>query len=431
MKAKSGQLQIGTGRAVLDIPQSILPIEGFSDIHDNLQAKTLLLDNGIDRAAIVGIDLTSISPKLSDHLKSIISKESAVKSDNIILYAGHTYSAPHGRIQDKNYEENIIFYHENLSDKDFVYVEVIKKAVVSSVIQAREHLQPGRMGFGTGQCNVNVNRDMLTSQGYWKCSNFEGPSDKTVSAIRFEKLDGKPIALFINYPVLSNIMSDSVTQDGRKLVSSDLGGATARYVERLYSDEIIALWNTGAAGDQAPLFKSNRYVMDKYGNWGRIDIHQAGYALVELQGERLGYEAFKVSENIRGFKSDVSIKTINKIISCPGQEINRKTSEIQPCKEYDYKKSSPKNLPFIIMILNDVAIIGMQVEIGCKTSLEIKKASPFKNTVIMTMVNGAAKYAADAESYDKITYESMNSMYARGSAEILRDEIISTLNNEV
>jgi hypothetical protein len=38
-------------------------------------------------------------------------------------------------------------------------------------------------------------------------------------------------------------------------------------------------------------------------------------------------------------------------------------------------------------------------------------------TLVMTMVNGASKYMADKESYDNMTYESMNSPFGKGSAD--------------
>jgi neutral ceramidase len=46
------------------------------------------------------------------------------------------------------------------------------------------------------------------------------------------------------------------------------------------------------------------------------------------------------------------------------------------------------------------------------------------------MVNGAAKYMPDASAYDKITYEAMNSSYARGSAETLAAAILKALKNQ-
>jgi neutral ceramidase len=47
------------------------------------------------------------------------------------------------------------------------------------------------------------------------------------------------------------------------------------------------------------------------------------------------------------------------------------------------------------------------------------------------MVNGAAKYMPDAAAYDKITYEAMNSSYARGSAEALSDAILRALGERL
>jgi hypothetical protein len=39
------------------------------------------------------------------------------------------------------------------------------------------------------------------------------------------------------------------------------------------------------------------------------------------------------------------------------------------------------------------------------------------------MVNGGQKYMADRESYDRMTYEAMNSIFGRGAAEQLRDSL--------
>jgi hypothetical protein len=415
-------LKIGAGRAILDIPISFFPYENFSGIHDPLHVRTLILDNGIKRVAIVVVELTSI--KDVDEFRKIISEESNVDFENVFLCATHTFEAPHLSSNNQNLSKDEM-------KKGAIFKEVLNNAIISSVRQAKKNMQFGRIGFGTGQCDVNVNHDILTSKGWWKGSNFEGLSDKTVSVIRFETFEGNPIAFFINYPVQSSIMSESIPLDGKILISSDLGGATARYVEKQYDDKVVALWTMGAAGDQDPLFISNRYVIDKYGNYKRIDIHELGYVLIDLLGERLGYEVVRVSENIRDCKSVIVIKTMSKTVSCPGQEIFKNIHEMKPCKEYEYKKTKPIDVHFSIIILDNIALIGVQVELVCKTSLEIKQASPFKNTIIMTMVNGAAKYLPDAESYDKITYAAMNSMGAKGSAEILRDEIINVLDESV
>lgn len=44
------------------------------------------------------------------------------------------------------------------------------------------------------------------------------------------------------------------------------------------------------------------------------------------------------------------------------------------------------------------------------------------------MVDGAAKYMADARDYDRITYGAMNSRYAKGAAETVTAKILDTLH---
>ncbi len=424
MAKKCGQLKIGAGRAVIDIPASFFPYENYAGVYDELHARAILLDNGVIRIAFVVVELTSLGDDYTEEMRKKISDVSGVSFENIFLSASHTFVAPHLKTGKwKGPSES--------PEKDAAFVEFVSSAILSSVRKAMESMQSGRMGFGAGSSNVNVNRDMLTSKGWWKGTNFEAASDKTVAVIKFETLDGKLLAFFINYAIQSCIMLESVPLDGKVLVSSDLAGATARYVEKQYGDEVVALWNVGAAGDQDPLFVANRHVVDMNGDYSRIDIHEMGYVLIELLGERLGYEAVRVGNGIGKCKADIAMETIHKTVICNGQEIFRNIHEMKPSREYEYKPAKPLELPVDIIIVDNVAVIGVRPELVCKTALEIKEASPYKNTVIMTMVNGGAKYLPDAESYDRITYAAMNSMGARGSAELLRDEIISLLDGSV
>ena len=48
--------------------------------------------------------------------------------------------------------------------------------------------------------------------------------------------------------------------------------------------------------------------------------------------------------------------------------------------------------------------------------------------MLATLVDGGSKYMADAGSYDRMTYEAMNSRFAQGSAELLVDAIAEVVN---
>ena len=74
-------------------------------------------------------------------------------------------------------------------------------------------------------------------------------------------------------------------------------------------------------------------------------------------------------------------------------------------------------------------LVGLQPELSARTGQEIKARSPFKNTVVMTMVNGAAKYMPDAGAFDKITYEAQGFRYAQGDAEKVAARIVEVLKD--
>ena len=77
--------------------------------------------------------------------------------------------------------------------------------------------------------------------------------------------------------------------------------------------------------------------------------------------------------------------------------------------------------------IGDLVLACLQAELNARTGLDLKAASPFPATCVVTMVNGAAKYTAIAGSYDRITYETMNSRYAKGAAETVAARLAGIL----
>jgi hypothetical protein len=124
--------------------------------------------------------------------------------------------------------------------------------IVDAVRQAASKLQPARMGFGTGLSYLNVNRDVISPKTrlWTQDSNLNAPSDKTVAVMKFEGLDGAPIAIYMNYamhPV--NLYLGGIT-------SADYPGAMSRFIEQIYGDKAVVAFTNGAEGDQNPLYLS-------------------------------------------------------------------------------------------------------------------------------------------------------------------------------
>ena len=80
-------------------------------------------------------------------------------------------------------------------------VAAYEDKVFESAKLAKDKLQPARISYGTGVSYMNVQRDIIdpVTHRWWEGANYGGVSDKTVAVIKFEALNGDPIAVYYNY----------------------------------------------------------------------------------------------------------------------------------------------------------------------------------------------------------------------------------------
>src|SRR5213079_1936202 len=128
-------------------------------------------------------------------------------------------------------------------------------------------------------------------------------------------------------------------------VSADAPGEVSKYIEDSFDDKIVALWSSGAAGDQNPIYFQQTYDlreirMKDYATRG-VDISNAmppgGQGLdrgnpavarlmnqqrqmVSSMGQFLGEEVLYVMRNTERTDTDVRLSGSQKTISCPGRE---------------------------------------------------------------------------------------------------------------
>ena len=103
-----------------------------------------------------------------------------------------------------------------------MYKTALYEAVRRAAGAAAENMRPARLLFGRGECDVNINRDIPSEEGWWIGMNPEGPSDKTLRVIRVEDLAGNAIAVLYHYGVQSSIMDNVFDRAGGRLITSDL-----------------------------------------------------------------------------------------------------------------------------------------------------------------------------------------------------------------
>jgi hypothetical protein len=400
-----------SSKAPIKITAAQLPTsDGFTTVHDDLYVRILLLENGSGRYALLVIDTTSINdPAAMADMKAIITEAAGVATANIIINCTHNFSSPH-----LNGTNGLT---GSALKKYEAYEATALEATTAAVTAAVKDLRAARVGYGAGQADVNVNRNVLTAAGWWLGTGEEGPSDKTVRVTRIDDLDGSPIAILANYSVQSSVMMASVMNDGALPITADLAGAAVDHVEQQYGGDVTAFFLCGATGDQSPAFRSLRYTIDKNLNWSTVDAHDAGWLLLTVQGERLGTEIVRVSQTIDTAKADAGSNLRLISGSVTGNLVKQSATNQAPAKHDTFTPDGTQPVPIWILTVGDIAFVGVEQELSTDSLLAIVRHSPFQNVNVMSMIEGGDKNMPDAWNYDHITYEALDSFFAMGTAE--------------
>jgi hypothetical protein len=418
-EASGGNLRAGAARVDIT-PTDLTNLNSFNGgkftgVHDPIFARVLVLDDGTTMAAFVALDLIEVGD--TTNVRQRIQRELGIPVDHILITASHDHSAPRaGSVTPGG------LAHGD-TPETLAYSNVMYDKVLGALKEARGSLQPAKFGFATGSVDVNVNRDQYTPGRGWSLGyNPDGVSDKTVSVVKFESATGQPIAILFNYAVHSTAMFNTA------VVSGDLAGAAERTVERDIGGNVVALYTMGAAGDQVPKVTGIEGTPPptRQGGQGGPGVGGPGggvgvppsperiaaqFEATQVQGYMLAAEVARLSGAMQDMTGVVRIRAGERVVNCP---VKQGTSQMADMKQQQVT-TMPLHLGLIQ--LNDVALVGVSGEVVTKIYWHLKRTSPLRDTVMLTIANDRLGYIADDASYDMPLFEVNGSPLARGCAE--------------
>ncbi|HEY6340320.1 MAG TPA: neutral/alkaline non-lysosomal ceramidase N-terminal domain-containing protein [Bryobacteraceae bacterium] len=404
---RAGAAKVDVTPAANELPKS------YEGILDHLYSRAIVLESGTAVAALISVDAGAIPEQLWQTVSRQIENDIGIPSKNVLLTATHTHSAP--QQQSPAYAQKI--------------VEPVKLA--------KQRLTPARIGYGTGVSYINVNRNIIDpkTRQWWEGPNYEGPSDKTVAVIKFESLTGEPIAVYYNYAM------HAVAAGQLDLVSADAPGTTSKYIEDSFDDKIVALWSSGAAGDQNPIYFQQTFDLrdiriKDYAKRG-IDISNAmppgGQGLnksdptvirlmnqqkrmIQSMGQFLGEEVMHVMRGMDRMESGARIYGAGKTVSCPGRD---RLDTGRAGSPGTYKDAAPVEIRLGVLTIGNIAIGAVNAEVFNLIAQRLKKESPYAGTMMATLTNGSARsgYIPNDAAYGMYTFEVVSSRLQPGCAE--------------
>jgi neutral ceramidase len=390
--AQMGSLRAGAAKVDISPTKDMFPFnsgQNFYDVHDPIYARALVLDNGASKVAFIAVENTTLANP--DELVKAVTAELKIPADHLIMDATHDHNAPGGGGG-----------RGGPNPKFTAYFELLKKDIVEAARQANANLQPARIGFGRGLAYVNTNRDEKLGVGYHMGYSPEGPSDKTVAVVEVTNAAGAPIAIYANYAVHGVVMFRVHSEDGQIQVTGDLPGWTSNYVEDHFKGT-VALWTSGAAGDQNPLFQGDY-------NQDGPDVHDEGagaWSLLDVQSRRLGEEVVRVAKNIQNTTDKVVLWGGATTVTCPGQVraeaptpgVGGGGYKAPDPATIKMKDADPVGIPLTLVMVNDIAFAGVAGEVFTEIGEHVKKDSLFDHTLMVTLLPNDIGYIPTDKGY--------------------------------
>lgn len=424
-------LRAGAGRAVIDIA-GILPVEGFTAVQNDMHARVILLESKI-RAAIVSLEITQIPDPVRLQMQARVSEICGVEPEHVWITTTHSFAGPHlfpapkpGEVPrpgpgGKPRSPEDIERGGRLCEN---YIAALEKACH----QAAASLQPAVVGVSTGVSAVTASRNIESSEGWWLGTNSAEPCDKTLSLLRVDTADGKPLAAMFVFGIRSGVMYKVRGEDGGGVVSSDLCGGACMYLEEEFGEDFTAMFLCGAACDQEPLLKGTCNELDKDGKLVEKSFGAAkASVLLDVQGIRLGCDVLQAWRSVQKLHDVPQINMGSASCMC-ATKVCGETSKLKPARGLTFEATGEMSQTVFAMTIGDFILAGMQPEMGGVISTQIRQAFPDDTAAMVIMVNGAGKCLPDEEAYVSCKYQSQNTPFMPGSAEKLRDTAIALLN---
>lgn len=396
--------ELRAGLARIDItPSTPVMLAGYASrkelsqgVHDRLFARAIAFERSPGRLVLVAVENCGFYGGTAEPLREAVLAASGLKPSELFLCATHTHSAPALGLDGQRSHSNNVHYTQALQGR---LVEVVR--------QALQNLSPMEVGAGVGSSPVGVNRrevvaDKASGSKVVLGRNPTLMTDREVQVLKLTRPDTqRPAAVLFAYGTHSTALG------GRNyLISGDVHGLAAGFVERYYGSGATAVGFAGASGDIDPWYRVLSGFKTNNG-WMPEPI---------LLGTLLGEEVVHVSDGTGRALTNTEVRTARKTVYLPakGQAADSAAGA-----------TAPMNVT--VARLGDIAFVGWGGEVFNSIGKVVKDRSPFRQTYVLTHCNGAAGYVPTSASYPEGGYEVQSSPFAAGADAVLIQETLDLL----
>jgi hypothetical protein len=371
------------GAAERDItPPAGLPMWGYGARHDKpsegtldpLLAKTIVIEAGKERLAIIGMDLgRGPTSGMMDEIR----KEAAAEGVNVrhvLICGSHTHHGPVIELVDEPGRGQGRFHAA------VAYCKKLPALLVESIKDAVADLKPARIGVATKNVSLNRNRQ----------SKRQPPAtDPMLAAVRFDDEHGQPIAVLVNFAAHPVLTDNKVLK-----YSADYPGFLRKRIESALGTRCVFM--QGASGDMScnpgPIGRAPQA-------FGEALADHAIELARNTETEKPAKPSLAGKVDAFHFKSRVNWR--NPLVTA-AYELSF-FPEIVHNYVHDWKDGIDAELS-TILLNGDLAIVAGSGEFFCNHAVRLRERSYLKHTLFFGYCNGHQLYFPTIEAVSEGGY---------------------------
>ena len=439
-EAASGALQVGYGKANIT-PDKPVALGGYgrSDkrisqgVLSYLWATCIAITDANDNTILLfGLDITAAGEAYMNYVE-VVSKATGVPTENIVMSASHTHSAPdYGAGEVTGVGEALL---------------ILKNGLVKAAETAMQDRKPAEMAIASVETErMNFVRHYLCNDGTYAGSNFGDAS----SGYKEHSSDADPILQLVKFTregdndiILTNFQTHPHQTGGSDQfeISADVVG---EYRTAMEKDKVEVIYFSGAGGN----INSSSYIkeLNATADWREWGVKMAEYARSaqytpvsggKVQVSKAVYEG-KINHEMDAYAGscsqlrsqwDQGKLTTAQVIE-EGKALGIELHSAYHAGAIANRAGMGHTESFDIWTYSfgDIGFVAAPYEMFDNNGQYIKSNSPFDMTIIATLSNRSNGYFPSEDIYQYGSYECDTTKYVKGTGEELAEKYVSMLN---
>lgn len=401
-------------------------------VHDPLKAKAMLLRQGDVAFGLVICDLLSVPEPLSRKIRGQAARRIRVPEANIVVAATHNHGSPEywGSLRDV-YHEQAMALHGGVDPGEPVdYQSLLVERCVAALVGANDRLEPAGMQLVIAeQSGMAFNRRFHMRDGSVRFNpgkmngdivRAAGPIDPELPFLLFQ---GAERAL----GSLTVFAMHTATFGGSEF-GADFPMHLATNLQRRFGPHLVSLFAEGAAGDinhidvRSPHPQRGDKEPIRIGGELARTILAHEKHLRHVMQPSLAVRSRVVSVPIRPVSDSAYSRAKALLGTRGGVAFMARVNAWRTCHQHDLRRrhGGAKPLEVQAVRLNrDTAIVTLPHEVFVEIGMAIKAASPFRNTLVISLANDVDFYIPTRRAFEEGSYEVSTCPLEAGCGEML------------